>query len=219
MFGQGDAEKKEKKPSNPYLIGISGSSASGKTSIAKTLYEFLGPQDCLLFSMDTYYKNLTPEQEKDLDNYNFDMPEALDMDLLYEHLHSLMNWQNINMPTYDFSTNSRGKDTVFLDPKKIIIFEGILAFHDQRIRNLMNLKIFVDVEADICLIRRTKRDIINRGRQLATVIKRYNNFVKPAFDEFVYPTRIFADIIIPRGAENTLAVDIVKNYLDIEILE
>ena len=158
----------------PYLIGITGGSGGGKTSVANVLYRCLGIENCLLFSMDTYYKNLTPEQEKDLNNYNFDTPDALDLDLLSEHLTSLMNWKSIEMPTYDFATNKRQEETIHLKPNKFIIFEGILAFHDKRMRDLMDLKLFIDLDDDTRLSRRIYRDIISRGRKMENVIERYN---------------------------------------------
>ena len=197
----------------PYLIGIAGGSGSGKTSIANIIFKYLGVSECLLFSMDTYYKDLTEEQQKNISEYNFDHPDALDFELLNSHINSLMNWESINMPTYDFNTSSRGKETKKLYPNKIIIFEGILAFHDKRIRDLMDIKIFVDLDGDIRLSRRIYRDIIDRGREMKTVINRYHKFVKPAFEIFIKPTRKFADIIIPKGAENTNAIDMIAQQL------
>jgi uridine kinase len=197
----------------PYLIGITGGSGGGKTSVANVLYRCLGIENCLLFSMDTYYKNLTPEQEKNLNNYNFDTPDALDLDLLSEHLTSLMNWKSIEMPTYDFATNKRQKETVHLKPNKFIIFEGILAFHDKRMRDLMDLKLFIDLDDDIRLSRRIYRDIISRGRKMKDVIERYHKFVKPAYNTFIKPTKAYADIIIPRGGSNTIAIDLINYYL------
>ena len=197
----------------PYLIGISGGSGGGKTSVANILYKYLGKENCLLFSMDTYYKNLTPEQEKNLNNYNFDNPDALDLDLLSEHLTNLMNWKSIDMPTYDFSTNSRQKETIHLNPNKFIIFEGILAFHDKRIRDLMDLKLFIDLDDDIRLSRRIFRDILSRGRKMEDVIERYHKFVKPAYNHFIKPTKQYADIIIPRGGSNTVAIGLINYHL------
>lgn len=203
----------------PFLIGISGGSGSGKTSVANILYHCLGKMNCLLFSMDTYYKNLTPEQEKDLSNYNFDTPDALDLDLLSDHLYSLRHWKEIEMPTYDFSTNKRKEETLLIKPNKFIIFEGILAFHDKRMRDLMDLKLFIDLEDDIRLSRRIYRDIIFRGRKMADVLDRYHKFVKPAFNTYIKPTKAFADIIIPRGGSNTIAIDIINYYLRHKLLK
>ena len=197
----------------PYLIGISGGSGGGKTSVANVLHRCLGQENCLLFSMDTYYKDLTPEQEQNLSNYNFDTPDALDLDLLSEHLSALMQWKSIEMPTYDFNTNKRQEETKHLNPNKFIIFEGILAFHDKRMRDLMDLKLFIDLDDDIRLSRRIYRDIISRGRQMKDVIERYHKFVKPAYNTYIKPTKAFADIIIPRGGSNTIAIDLINYYL------
>ena len=197
----------------PFLIGISGGSGGGKTSVANVLHRCLGIENCLLFSMDTYYKDLTPEQEKNLSNYNFDTPDALDLDLLSEHLSSLMKGKSIEMPTYDFATNKRQKETKHLTPNKFIIFEGILAFYDKRMRDLMDIKLFIDLDDDIRLSRRIYRDIISRGRKMKDVIERYHKFVKPAYNSFIKPTKAFADIIIPRGGSNTIAIDLINYYL------
>ena len=211
-------EKKSKNAktelrNKPFLIGISGGSGGGKTSVANVLHRCLGKENCLLFSMDTYYKDLTPEQEKNLNNYNFDTPDALDLDLLSEHLSSLMQWKSIEMPTYDFATNKRQAETEHLMPNKFIIFEGILAFHDKRMRDLMDLKLFIDLDDDMRLARRIYRDIISRGRKMKDVIERYHKFVKPAYNSFIKPTKAYADIIIPRGGSNTIAIDLINYYL------
>lgn len=206
-------ELNSKTRSKPYLIGISGGSGGGKTSVANLIHKSLGRDYSLLFSMDTYYKDLTPEQEKDLSNYNFDSPEALDLDLLYQHLNDLMQWKKIQMPTYDFATNKRQEKTIELTPAKVIIFEGILAFYDKRMRDLMDLKIFIDLDDDIRLSRRIYRDIISRGRKMETVLERYHKFVKTAYNNFIKPTKEYADIIIPRGGSNTIAIDLINYHL------
>ena len=206
-----DSQKKERN--RPYLIGISGGSGGGKTSVANLIHKSLGTYDSLLFSMDTYYKDLTPEQERDLSNYNFDSPEALDLDLLYTHLNELMHWKKIQMPTYDFSTNKRKEYTIQIKPAKVIIFEGILAFYDKRMRDLMDLKLFIDLDDDIRLSRRIYRDIISRGRKMETVLERYHKFVKTAYNNFIKPTKEYADIIIPRGGSNTIAIDLINYHL------
>ena len=203
---------KTEKKEHPYLIGIAGGSGSGKTSVANEIFKNI-QTNCLLFSMDTYYKDLTPEQMKNISEYNFDEPKALDLDLLYSHLNDLINWKSIEMPTYDFTTSSRQKETKKLIPCKFIIFEGILSFYDIRIRNLMNMKIFVDLDDDIRLARRIYRDMTDRGRKMHDIISRYHKFVKPAYDNFIKPTRKYADIIIPRGAENTNAIDLISQNL------
>ena len=201
----------------PYLIGIAGGSGSGKTSVSKAIFSFLGIDKCLLFSMDTYYKNLTEEELKRVEEYNFDAPEALDLDLLSYHLSELMSMRSIDMPTYNFAENKRCIETIKVEPNKFIIFEGILAFHDKRMRDMMDMKIFVDLDGDIRLSRRIYRDIISRGREMKSVLERYRKFVKPAFETYIKPTRKFADVIIPRGAENTLAIDIISQCLKTEL--
>ena len=206
-----DSQAKERN--RPYLIGISGGSGGGKTSVANLIHKSLGTYDSLLFSMDTYYKDLTPEQERNLSNYNFDSPEALDLDLLYTHLNDLMHWKKIQMPTYDFSTNKRKQYTEKIKPAKVIIFEGILAFYDKRMRDLMDLKLFIDLDDDIRLSRRIYRDIISRGREMETVLERYHKFVKTAYNNFIKPTKEYADIIIPRGGSNTIAIDLINYHL------
>ncbi len=205
-------QSKIEKPEHPYLIGIAGGSGSGKTSVANEIFKNI-QTNCLLFSMDTYYKDLSPDQMKNISEYNFDEPKALDLDLLYSHLNDLINWKSIEMPTYDFTTSSRQKETKKLIPCKFIIFEGILSFYDIRIRNLMNMKIFVDLDDDIRLARRIYRDMTDRGRKMHDIISRYHKFVKPAYDNFIKPTRKYADIIIPRGAENTNAIDLISQNL------
>ena len=202
-----------KERTRPYLIGISGGSGCGKSTLSKILYENLGPENCLMFAMDTYYKDLTPEQEKNLDQYNFDIPDALDLDLLSHHLSSLMNWESIDMPTYSFETNKRQKEVEHLKPNKFIIFEGILAFHDKRMRDLMDIKVFIEIDDDIRLMRRIYRDMIYRGRKMKTIIDRYYQFVKPAYETYIKPTRLFADIIIPRGSSNTIIIDLLNYHL------
>lgn len=197
----------------PYLIGICGGSASGKTSFSNILYKFVGPQKCLLFSMDNYFFGPNDEERKQLSNYNFDRPEALDIDLAYNHLKTLLNNEPIQMPIYDFTVSRRMKETKTVYPNKVIIFEGIFALHDKRIRDLMDLKLFVDLDGDLRLARRVHRDIKDRARSLDTVIDRYHKFVKPAFEKYIGPTRKHADIIIPRGASNSLALDLITSML------
>lgn len=145
----------------PFLIGICGGSASGKTSVANVIFKYVGIQHCLLFSMDSYYKGPTDEERKNLSEYNFDHPDALDLDLLSKHLAMLINNQPIDMPIYSFNGSRRLKETTRVEPNKLIIFEGILTFHDKRMRDIMDMKIFVDLDADIRIARRGKHQSPN----------------------------------------------------------
>ena len=203
----------------PFLIGICGGSASGKTSVANIIFKYVGLQNCLLFSMDMYYKGPNDEERKHLSDYNFDHPDALDLDLLRQHLKMLSEGKEINMPIYEFNGSYRKKETQVVKPNKIIIFEGILAFHDKRMRDMMDMKIFVDLDGDVRLSRRVYRDIKDRGRGVENVIERYHKFVKPAFEGFIKPTRKYADIIIPRGAENTPAIDLISQHLKFGLIQ
>ena len=203
----------------PFLIGICGGSASGKTSVANIIFKYVGLQNCLLFSMDMYYKGPNDEERKHLADYNFDHPDALDLDLLRKHLKMLSEGKEINMPIYEFNGSYRKKETQVVKPNKIIIFEGILAFHDKRMRDMMDMKIFVDLDGDVRLSRRVYRDIKDRGRGVENVIERYHKFVKPAFEGFIKPTRKYADIIIPRGAENTPAIDLISQHLKFGLIQ
>ena len=197
----------------PFLLGICGGSASGKTSVSHVIYKTLGVENCLLFSMDNYYFGPNDEERKHLSDYNFDRPEALDLDLVYKHLLSLQKNEPIDMPLYNFNGSYRMKETQKVFPNKIIIFEGIFAFVDKRIRDMMDLKIFVDLASDIRLSRRVYRDIKDRARVLDTILERFHKFVKPAYNSYIAPTKKYADIIIPKGAENTQAVDLICQYL------
>ena len=202
----------------PFLLGICGGSASGKTSVSHVIFKTLGKENCLLFSMDNYYFGPNDEERKHLSDYNFDRPEALDFELIFKHLLSLQNNEPIDMPLYNFNGSYRMKETQKVYPNKIIIFEGIFAFVDKRIRDMMNLKIFVDLSSDIRLSRRVYRDIKDRARELYTILDRFHKFVKPAYNSYIAPTKKYADIIIPKGAENTLAVDLICQYLKNNIL-
>ena len=145
-----------KNKSKPYLIGISGGSASGKTSVAQIIFKLIGIQDCVLVSQDSYYKVLNEDQYKNLSEYNFDHPNAFDFDLVVEHLNDLLSGKDVNMPVYNFTVSRREKFTNLVKSCNLIIFEGILALYDKRVRNLMDMKIFVDTDSDIRLARRGK---------------------------------------------------------------
>ncbi|KAJ2996696.1 Uridine-cytidine kinase-like 1 [Globomyces sp. JEL0801] len=187
-------------PIPPYIIGIAGGTASGKTSVSERIIKQLGVPWVALLCMDSFYKN------------------AFDHDVLYETLLNLKKGIKVDIPIYDFSLHARLDETTSIYGANVIIFEGIFALYDKRVRDLMDLKLFVDTDADVRLSRRIRRDISERGRDLEGVIQQYNRFVKPSFDEHIFPTMKFADVIIPRGLDNTAAIDVmikhVKRQLD-----
>ncbi|CAG9333191.1 unnamed protein product [Blepharisma stoltei] len=196
----------------PYLIGITGGSASGKTSLSNRIQEALA-LDCTLINSDYFYKDLTPLQLQKVSEYNFDHPDAFDFVEMHHTIWNLMNGEEVNVPIYDYAHYCRSNSFILAKPAQFIILEGIMALYDTKIREMMNLKIFVHTDSDECLARRILRDTEMRGRDIKSVINQYRKFVKPAFDDFIFPMMKFADIIIPRGAENKTAFDIIIQNL------
>ena len=208
----------EKGKINPFLIGICGGSASGKTTAASYITQFVGEENCLLFSLDNYFFGPNDEERKHIQDYNFDRPEALDFDLAYQHLLDLKEGKTIEMPVYSFHVSKRMNYTQTVSPKKIIIFEGIFSLHEKRMRELMDIKLFFDLDSDIRFFRRIIRDISDRSRQIDTVIERYFRFVKPAFDRYILPTRKYADFVIPQDNLSSLPIEIVSQNIIVNIL-
>ncbi|VDP10561.1 unnamed protein product [Soboliphyme baturini] len=205
----------------PFVIGICGGSASGKTTVAKRIINALDIQWVTLLSMDSFYKVLTEEQHvlAARNEYDFDRPDAFDFDLLRETLRRLREGKRVEVPVYNFTTHSREKQWKTLYGASVIIFEGILAFYDPLIRDLMDLKVFVDTDSDIRLARRLTRDILNRGREILGVLKQYNTYVKPSFDCFIAANMQYAHIIIPRGGENKVAIDLIVRHVQSRLHE
>ena len=208
----------EKKKFNPFLIGICGGSASGKSTAASYITQFVGEENCLLFSLDNYFYGPNDEERKHIEDYNFDRPEALDLDLAYKHLLALKEGKTIDMPVYNFHISKRMDYTQKVSPKKIIIFEGIFSLHEKRIRDIMDIKLFFDLDSDIRFFRRILRDISDRSRQIDTVIERYFRFVKPAFDWYILPTKKYADFVIPQDNLSSLPIEIISHNIIINIL-
>ena len=201
----------------PYLIGIAGGSTSGKTAVLEKITDLFENFPVCKISLDSYYKDLSEEALSKIEEYNFDQPDAFDFDLLEKHIMSLLKGQSIQMPTYDYIHNKRTTETITVKSSPVIVLEGILVFYDRRILNLMDLKIFIETESDICLSRRIMRDISERKRNLTDIIMRYHNHVKPAYENFIGPTKKFADIIIPNGEANELAINIVSEYMKMQL--
>ncbi|KAI6222484.1 Uridine kinase [Aphelenchoides fujianensis] len=203
----------------PYVIGICGGSASGKTTVARCIIEQLGMPWVTVLSMDSFYNILNEEQRERAarSDYNFDHPDAFDFDLLAETIRRLRSGKSVEVPVYDFSTHSRDKNPKLMYGADVIIFEGILSFFRPEIVELMDLKIFVDTDSDTRLARRMTRDISERGRSLESVMGQYFRFVKPAFDTFIAPAAKVADLIVPRGGSNTVAIELIVRHVKTQL--
>lgn len=197
------------KSSKPFIIGVAGGSGSGKTTIVDNLIKVLGKESVTFISHDDYYKNqdhLPVEKRKQT---NYDHPQSLETDLLVSQLKKLLSGNKVEQPTYDFVHHTRSKKTKSLEPNKVIIVEGILVFECEQLRNLFDLKVFVDTADDIRIIRRIKRDIQERGRTFEFIVDQYYQFTRPMHLQFVEPSKRYADIIIPEGGENKVALDLL----------
>lgn len=203
----------------PFIIGVAGATASGKSSVVAEIVRLLDHDHVCSITQDCFYRNLDEAEREQAyqQNYNFDHPSAFDMDHQLAVLTELKSGAaEVSIPSYDFVTHSRrpAAHDQRLEAPEIVIFEGILALFDERVRELCDLKIFVDVDADVRLSRRIRRDMESRGRSLDGVLQQYERFVKPATEQFVVPTKAYADIIIPRGVENTIGVDLVAQHIN-----
>jgi len=197
----------------PLTIGIAGGTGSGKTTVAKKIAQKIGTDKVIILEHDSYYKDISQFGGKKAEEINFDHPDALDTKLLIEHVKKLKNYQSVDIPIYDFTTYRRLEQTRHIEPKDVIVIEGILVFVEKELRDLMDIKIFVDTDADERVLRRIKRDIIERGRSLESVINQYISTVKPSHLEFVEPSKRWADVIIPRGGENEVAIEMVVSRI------
>ena len=195
------------------LIGIAGGSGSGKTLIAKTICSELGSKRVLLLYQDSYYKDLSHLSIEERNSRNFDHPDAIDTALLIEHLRSLRCGRTIEQPIYDFVTHTRTKETVEIGPHAIIVLEGILIFENVELRDLMDIKIYVDTDPDIRVIRRLRRDTLERGRTMESVIHQYEESVRPMHLQFVEPSKRYANLIVPEGGHNKVAIDLIKTKI------
>jgi uridine kinase len=196
------------------IIGIAGGTGSGKTTVVNQIIKQLPTDEVCVISQDSYYNasdNLPYEERAKI---NFDHPRAIDFDLIIRHLKALKAGNNINQPVYSFVTHNRTKDTVKTHPRKVIIVEGILIFNNKELRDLFDIKIFVHAETDERLIRRLKRDITERGRDIDEVLSRYQTTLKPMHQQFIEPTKNFADLIIPNDRFNNVAIDIVRTVIN-----
>ncbi|MBN1448125.1 MAG: uridine kinase [Bacteroidetes bacterium] len=196
------------------VIGIAGGSGSGKTTLCRRVIERLGEERVLLFQHDAYYFDLSRMPVPDPARINYDHPSSLETELCATHLRDLRQGKTVTQPVYDFSTHRRTPETRLLEPRPVILVEGILVLAEAALREHMDLKVFVDADADVRILRRMERDIVERGRSLASVRDQYYGTVRPSYEQFVAPSRQHADIIIPHGGENTPAVDVLVAFID-----
>lgn len=195
------------------VIGIAGGSGSGKTSVVRKIIQSIPKEQVSVLSQDSYYKDNGNLPQADKERINFDHPSAIEWPLLIQHIEQLRNGNSIEMPTYSYVTCGRGKETVTVNPSDVLIVEGILIFTDPDLRKTLDLKVFVDTDADERLIRIIQRDVNERGRGLDKSIVHYQNFVKPMHEIFIEPTKRNADIIIPVGGENEKGIDILTSKI------
>ena len=193
----------------PLVIGIAGGSGSGKTTVAQEILQRVGPDRIAFLQHDSYYKDLSGLPPVQRIQVNFDHPNSLETELLIQHIASLRDGKPVEVPIYDFSTHSRTSQTYTVQPRMVILVEGILIFTEPALREMFDVKIFVDTDSDLRFIRRLERDLTERGRTTESVIKQYQSTVRPMHMEFVEPSKRYADVIIPEGGHNTAALDMV----------
>ena len=196
------------------IIGIAGGTGSGKTTVVNQIIKQLPTDEVCVISQDSYYNATDNMPYEERSKINFDHPRAIDFELIIRHLKALKTGNNIHQPVYSFVTHNRTKDTIKTHPRKVIIVEGILILNNKELRDLFDIKIFVHAETDERLIRRLKRDITERGRNMDEVLNRYQTTLKPMHQQFIEPTKNFADLIIPNDRFNNVAIDIVRTVIN-----
>jgi len=195
------------------LIGIAGGSGSGKTSVARNIYDDLGPDKVIILRQDSYYRDLTMMPEEERHGFNFDHPDAFDNTLLRNHVRMLLEGQEVDVPVYDYANHVRTGQVERVGGARIIVLEGILVFYDPWLRDQMRLRVYIETDPDVRFIRRLKRDVFERGRTMESIILQYEATVRPMHHEFVEPLKRYADVIVPEGASNHVAVDLLKTKI------
>ena len=193
----------------PLIIGIAGGTGSGKTTVARNVARALHTESVAFIDMDAYYRNFAHLPFEERRKVNWDHPEAFDWDLLHQQLTRLLAGEAIEKPVYDFVSHVRSSETVVVPPARVVVIDGILLFVDERVRGLCDVKVFVEADADVRLVRRIRRDMKKRGRPLDEIIEQYLNTVQPMHLQFVEPTKRYADVIVPRGGHNPVAIDMI----------
>ena len=204
---------------NMFIIGIAGGTGSGKTTVVRKLIERLPKGEVVVIPQDSYYKDSSHIPAEERQNINFDHPDAFEWPLLAKHIEQLKHGQAVEQPIYDYITSSRLEETVHVEPKEIIIVEGIMALRDYHLRQQMDLKIFVDADADDRLIRVAQRDIVERGRTIEAVMERYQRVLKPMHEQFIETCKRYADVIIPQGGHNNAAINMLVKFIKQELKE
>jgi uridine kinase len=199
---------------SPLVIGIAGGTGSGKTTVANVILQRVGADRISFLPHDAYYRDLSHLSLAERTRINFDHPDSLESDLLVQHINQLKNWQLVQLPVYDFTNHSRTTRTIPVEPRRVILVEGILIFYEVELRKLFDVKIFVDTDADLRFIRRLQRDITERGRTTDSVVRQYLGTVRPMHLEFVEPSKRYADVIIPEGGLNAVALDMVTARIE-----
>jgi uridine kinase len=197
-------------PFNCWILGIAGGSASGKTRVARAIVEELGTDEVLVIDQDAYYRDLSHLPLEERKGQNFDHPAAFDTDLLLDHLRILKGGGAVDKPIYDYAAHTRSDRTERIGGHTVIVLEGILVLEDPRLREQMSIKVFIDTDPDVRLIRRLRRDVTERGRSVESVLRQYEDSVRPMHQQFVEPSKRYADIIIPEGVENFVGVDLLR---------
>ena len=195
----------------PLLVGVAGASASGKSLFAENLGQAMSADSIQVISEDNYYRDQTSLSLEERELTNYDHPNALEHDLLHRHLEMLRDGQSIQMPSYDFTQHTRSDTTIEVRPTPIIVVEGIMLFTHKALREALDLKFFVDTPLDICLLRRLQRDTLERGRSVESVLSQYKRTVRPGYINFIAPTKEHADMIIPRGGKNAVAIELIHS--------
>lgn len=193
----------------PLIIGVGGGSGSGKTTVVRHILNGIGEKNIQLLQHDSYYRDLSHLPLNERKKQNFDHPSSLETELMIRHVEALKSGYKVEVPVYDFAAHTRSEETESVTPKEIILLDGILIFTEPELRKQMDIKLFVDTDDDVRLLRRIKRDIMERGRELEGVMNQYERYVRPMHLEFVEPSKRYADIIIPRGGENQVALEMV----------
>ncbi len=196
------------------IIGVTGGSGGGKTSVSREILNHFPHSKIAMIEHDSYYKDQSHLTFEERVATNYDHPLAFDTDLMIEHIKELQAGRPVDIPIYDYTQHTRSSETYRQEPQDVFIVEGILVLEDERLRNLMDIKLFVDTDDDIRIIRRIKRDMEERGRSLDSIIEQYTSVVKPMYHQFIEPTKRYADIIVPEGGENHVAIDLINTKVD-----